>query len=446
MLNRLFHWNRSTTTVGYARPGLLIVFSAVLLCATTAAYGAPQLQDRHGPDEAADADPGDAPEGTPGGVPGQQPSQPKDQQPDAQKSDPQKSDKKGSWLFAPIPINSPAIGAGLQWAAARVFPLNKKDEISPPSTIGIGGVFTNNGSRAFAIGARLYVKEDKYRFTTAFGNADVNLDIYGVGKAAGDKGVFVPLKTEGKGFIGEALYGLKKGFYVGLRGQYRNLRLSLNPDRLDSTDITRELPEQVAAVIDQIGEQLLRQQTVSLGPRIQWDTRDSVFYPKRGVFMDVNMDFFSTGLGSRWSYQYYKAGFNKYIQVAKTQVVAFRGMVCAAAGDRVPIYDLCLFGAANDIRGYSAGRYQDRRMFATQGEYRFMLPFDGFLGRFGLVAFGGLGGVGSKFSDIGSADLLPGGGAGARFRLIKKQPINFRVDYGIGKVGHTLTIGILEAF
>ena len=26
----------------------------------------------------------------------------------------------------------------------------------------------------------------------------------------------------------------------------------------------------------------LRQQTVSLGPRIQWDSRDNVFYPKKG--------------------------------------------------------------------------------------------------------------------------------------------------------------------
>ena len=38
--------------------------------------------------------------------------------------------------------------------------------------------------------------------------------------------------------------------------------------------------------------QLLRQQTVSLGPRVQWDSRDSVFYPKR-AFLDANMDFFS---------------------------------------------------------------------------------------------------------------------------------------------------------
>ncbi len=85
-------------------------------------------------------------------------------------------------------------------------------------------------------------------------------------------------------------------------------------------------------------------------------------------------------------------------------------------------------------------------MFATQAEYRLTLPLEGFLGRFGVVAFAGVGGVGRKFSEIGFDDLLPAGGGGARFRLIKKHPINFRVDYGFGKVGRTLTIGVLEAF
>src|SRR5689334_10767410 len=81
------------------------------------------------------------------------------------------AEKKGEWLIAPIPINSPAIGAGLEWAVGRVFPMNKKDEVSPPSTIGAGGVFTNNGSKALAIGGRLYLKQDKYRIATAIGSA-----------------------------------------------------------------------------------------------------------------------------------------------------------------------------------------------------------------------------------------------------------------------------------
>ena len=162
--------------------------------------------------------------------------------------------------------------------------------------------------------------------------------------------------------------------------------------------------------------------------------------------MDFWLDAFAQGLGSKWSYQYYKVSFNKYAQLSEHQVFAFRGMGCAAAGDRIPIYDLCLFGAMNDLRGYTVGRYQDRRMFATQAEYRFMFPARGFLGRFGVVAFAGFGGVDRKFSDIGFSDLLPAGGGGIRFRLTKKNPINFRVDYGIGKVGTTLNMGVMEAF
>ncbi len=360
--------------------------------------------------------------------------------------DAQTDKKESAWLAVPIPINSPAIGAGLQFAAARIFHLSKEDRLSPPSAVGLGGVFTNNGSRAIAFGAKLYFKEDKYRVTSAFGKASVNVDIYGVGLAAGNKGVFIPLKTEGGGFFGEFLYGLKKGVYVGARGQYRNLTLSLDQERLGSSDITFQPPEEVANVIEQIREQLFHQRTVSIGPRLEVDTRDNTFYPKKGFLLDLAGDFFAEGLGSAWNYQFYKFGFNKYNKLGDYQVFAFRGMGCAAAGDRVPIYDLCLFGAANDIRGYPGGRYQDRRMFATQAEYRLMFPVDNFLGRFGIVAFGGFGAVSRTFSDIGWDDLLPGGGGGVRFRLTQKFPVNFRVDYGIGKVGHTLTIGVLEAF
>jgi surface antigen Omp85-like protein len=356
------------------------------------------------------------------------------------------SEKRGEWLLAPIPFSSPAIGSGLEWVVARVFPFNKKDEISPASVAGVAGIFTNNGTRGIAIGSRLYLREDKYRIAGAIASATVNFDIYGVGKAAGRQGIFVPLSLKGGVGIGEFLYRLRKSIYLGARGQYRNATLSLNQDRLNSSDITAQPPDKFAGVVEQISNQLLHQSTVSLGPRFQWDTRDSVFYPKHGFLMEVASDFFSTRLGSKWSYQYYRVSFNKYNTLSKYQILAFRGMSCAAAGDQVPIYDLCLFGTMNDLRGYTAGRYQDRRMFATQAEYRLMFPSQGFLGRFGVVAFAGVGAIGNKFTNIGLSDLLPAGGAGLRFRLLKKYPVNFRIDYGQGKDGHTLSIGVLEAF
>ena len=51
------------------------------------------------------------------------------------------TEKRGEFLIAPIPINSPAIGAGLEWAVAYVFPFNKQDKIPPHSVFGIGGLF-----------------------------------------------------------------------------------------------------------------------------------------------------------------------------------------------------------------------------------------------------------------------------------------------------------------
>ena len=356
-------------------------------------------------------------------------------------------ERKGEWLFAPIPVNSPALGTGLQWVAGYVTPLNKKDKVSPVSMMGVGGLFTSNGSRGIATGARLYLKEDKYRISLAGGHASINADLYGVGKLAGDKGVFLPINTKGTAFFVESLFQVRKAMYLGLRFQYRNLRLSI--DRRNSNlpgDTEVNPPPAIADIVDAVREDLFRQRTVATGPRFQWDTRDNPFYPKRGVLLDSGVDLFGRALGSKFTYQYYKAFFNKYTSLSEHQVLAYRAMGCAAVGDRVPVYDLCLFGLMNDLRGYSAGRYQDRRMFATQAEYRLVIPKSGFLGRFGVVAFGGFGGVGSKFTNISISDMLPAGGGGIRFRLTKNQPINFRIDYGIGKAGGTLSMGVGEAF
>jgi hemolysin activation/secretion protein len=122
------------------------------------------------------------------------------------------------------------------------------------------------------------------------------------------------------------------------------------------------------------------------------------------------------------------------------QVLAYRGVICSA-NQNVPFYDLCLYGANNGIRGYTAGEFQNRRMFATQAEFRQELKK-----RFGFVAFGGLGGIARRWNEFRSDELLPAAGAGLRFTLDKKNHINYRIDWAIGREGHTLSIGIGEAF
>jgi outer membrane translocation and assembly module TamA len=80
-------------------------------------------------------------------------------------------------------------------------------------------------------------------------------------------------------------------------------------------------------------------------------------------------------------------------------------------------------------------------MFAMQGEYRLELPK-----RFGVVGFAGLGGVARDWNDFRSDELLPAAGVGLRFVLDKTNHINYRIDFAYGREGHTLSIGVGEAF
>ena len=80
-------------------------------------------------------------------------------------------------------------------------------------------------------------------------------------------------------------------------------------------------------------------------------------------------------------------------------------------------------------------------MFATQAEYRKELPY-----RLGLVGFAGFGGVARKWGDFRFDELLPAAGAGIRFKLDKKNHINYRVDFGVGRAGYTVSLSITEAF
>jgi hypothetical protein len=337
-----------------------------------------------------------------------------------------KREKRGSWIFAPIPISSPALGSGLVLGAGYVFKLNQNDKASPPSTIGLAGMFTNGGTRGGGIGAKLYFAENKYQTTLLLVKGRVNVDFYGIGRIPGREAIKVPIRGGGTVFFGEFMRNVWRDIFVGGRYQRRNIYAGIDGIRPPGGF---EIPE-----ID------LKTVSASIGFHVQRDKRDSTFYPRKGSLLDFTGDFFDEALGSRREYQNFKVSYNGYHEVAEKQVFAYRGMMCSSNGS-VPFYDLCLYGTNSDVRGYTGGQFQNRRMFATQAEYRLELPK-----RLGLVAFGGFGGVERKWNNFRFDGLLPAVGAGLRFNLDKKNHINYRIDFAVGREGHTLSIGVGEAF
>lgn len=335
--------------------------------------------------------------------------------------------RRGEFVIAPIPVSSPALGTGIIPVVGYIFRVDKEDQVSPPSVLGAAGLITDNGSRAFALAGQLYLKRDTYRVTSAFLQGNLNYNLYGIGVGAGNAGVKLPLTQEGSVFLGEILRRIKWQFFVGPRIIAGH-----------SSVVTRSNGDLGASVPPDIG---LDTKLTSLGFVINRDTRDNRFFPRAGTMFEFTSDFFDTALGSKYSFQSFRTTFNKYWGLTNKQVLAYNAHFCATGGDP-PFYGNCIYGTHNELRGYEAGRYIDRFMVATQLEYRLSLPK-----RFGVVGFGGVGGVAPgarKF--FYSSSFLPAGGGGIRFLLSKSYHVNLRADIAAGKNEHTVSMGISEAF
>jgi len=333
----------------------------------------------------------------------------------------------GAIVVAPLPISSPAIGSGIVPVLGYIFPFSTKDKISPPSTIGAAGLVTDNGSRGFAVGGQLFLKEDTYEITSGYVHGNIDYNIYGTGVFANEK---LPLEQTGEGFFAEFLRRTWWRFFVGPRFVTGRSFITVRPNTVSDFPI----PEEVG----------LHSNLTSLGVRLLRDTRPNHFYPVGGTYFTITADFFSQTLGSKYSFQSYKTKLDKYWSLSKNQVLAYDGYFCGTGGNP-PFYGNCIYGASNELRGYTAGQYFTRYMLATQLEYRLALPK-----RFGLVVFGGLGGVipeGHELSQmLQSSHFLPGGGGGLRFELSKKYHVNLRADIAQGVNGHTFAMGVGEAF
>ena len=335
-----------------------------------------------------------------------------------------KSAKTSSYVVAPLPTSSPAVGTGLVPVLGYIFRLNKKDKISPPSAIGAVGFFTNNGSRGLAFGAQLFFKEDRYRLMTAWARGNVNYDIYGSGRT---EAIGLPLKQKGQIFFAEFQRRLGWKFFLGPRFTQGNSVLSLRQG--EDSDVT---------ISPDIG---LKTNLTAVGLRLSRDTSPNRFYPTRGSYINFTSDFFSEGLGSKYSFQRYRATYTKYWELNKDQVLAYNGHFCATGG-QPPFYANCIYGTNNQLRGYTAGKYFTRYLVATQLEFRQVLPKG-----FGAVAFGGLGeAIPGGTQLYGSRKFLPAGGAGLRYQLSRKYHVNLRADYSVGRDDHAFILGIGEAF
>jgi outer membrane protein assembly factor BamA len=330
-----------------------------------------------------------------------------------------------SFLVVPIPVSNPTIGSGAALAAAMFF---KTDEASKSSLLGTGGFYTDNGSWGAAIMADVAFDEDRYRAKASAGYASVSYDFYGIGSASAENGRHVSLNQSGDLFQASFEGRVAPQFYIGGQARYMTIKTKF------------DLPDEAGDILDNGGPlSQIKNSITTFGLIATRDSRNKDYGPTEGALIDAAFDvglhdFITNDVFMRTTVSY-----SRYDTVATDLVLASHGALCAEGG-KVPIFDLCMFGAQNDLRGYAVGRYQDKAMFAAQEELRWHAFW-----RVGFVAFAGVGSVAPALNRFDK--MLYSGGGGLRFLASKEYGVNIGLDGAVNAQGEaTYYIQVGEAF
>lgn len=171
------------------------------------------------------------------------------------------------------------------------------------------------------------------------------------------------------------------------------------------------------------------------------DTRDNLFAPHTGRWVQLSYARSADGLWSDYSYGTLRLDARSYLALATEHVIATQLQLTSVDG-AAPFDQLALVGNGDILRGYARGRYRDNTVAAVQTEYRSPIRH-----RVGAVAFGGLGAAAPSISTITFGRLLPTYGAGLRLQIDARQRTAIRADYGRGRDGAAgLYIGFNSAF
>ncbi|NUO02837.1 MAG: BamA/TamA family outer membrane protein [Saprospiraceae bacterium] len=327
-------------------------------------------------------------------------------------------------LALPIVFYSPDTRWGFGASGILTFQTDRKLP-GRRSSITFGGAYTQFRQILFYAPFQLYFNQDRWWLYGELGYYRYVYNFFGIGNAA-PKDYLEKYDATYPRLRLSALRKVGRYSYLGLRYAFDDVNIVLRDStaQLATEGITGAGGGRVSGV----------------GMLYNFDSRDQLFFPAKGWLVEILAYAEGPTTGSNFTYSRFSADAARYFPVFKKHVLALNAVAVLTTGDP-PFHQLATLGGTRRLRGYFDGRFRDKRLLLLQGEYRLPLFW-----RIGAVAFGGAGWVGSENEPVRQAFLRWNVGAGLRFALDRRQKINLRLDYGVGKEesGFYLTVG--EAF
>ena len=318
-------------------------------------------------------------------------------------------DKKYGFLPLVMPITEPAVGYGAAGGLAFISkPLGQaQSEYGRPNISLVGGFATENGSWGAVAGNLHNWRDDRLQTLAGVVYASVNLDFYGIGDnhMLEDNPLRYNLEPVGGMLQGKYRLGDSR-VWAGISYAFANTIVEF-----DAPDGTSGLPGFSSE--SNVG---------GLTPSLTYDTRDNIFTPTRGTYVDATLGLFSQALGGDGEFQRAQIIGMQFAPLHPRLFLGLRGQLAASFGDE-PFY----LRPFISLRGTPVMRYQGEEMAQIEAELRWQ-----FWRRFSLVGFAGGGSVWNDFQHFNGTKSVMTGGAGFRYELARKFGIHAGLDVAFG--------------
>lgn len=332
-------------------------------------------------------------------------------------------EKKIDITFAGGPSYSKTTSLGLGVLAAGLYRLDRTDSITPPSDVTLYGSVAISGYFTIGITGNTIFRNSRHKldYDLAFSSSPRN--IWGIGYEAGCHNPETEILEQRYNFRARYLHRFLYGSYVGVVLDFDHT----NGDKMDEVALAY------------IGYQKRHYTATGLGLVLEYDTRDFIPNPSKGLYFSVQELFYAKGLGncdkSLWRTL---IRVNAYHRVWKDALLAY-DLYGEFNSQGTPWSMLARMGDSERMRGYYTGRYTDNNLLTMQVELRQHI-----WRRIGGVAWVGAGNVFPEISRMRLDETLPNYGLGLRWEL--KKRVNVRFDYGFGRDTSGFLLSINEAF
>ena len=309
--------------------------------------------------------------------------------------------------FLPIPIvvTEPAIGYGGGGAGMFLRPRREAGEEgwARPDISAVGAFGTQNGTWGAFAGDSTRWLEGRLRTLVGAGTGQLNLDFYGLGSGPSSLNQGVRFSLQFAGAVAQANWQLapKSPWSVGVRYIYADV----DPK-----------PREFAALpglTDQVRVKISAPTAV-----LEFDTRDNVFTPTRGIYAETSWLASRETLGASVDFERFEQVLIGWHPLTHEVTLGARG-IYSWSSEGTPFF----LRPFVQLRGVPAARYQGDQAASVELEARWQL-----MGRWSVVAFGGAGTTRTDRLDFVATQNVGSGGVGFRYKLASKFGMDAGVD------------------